>query len=352
MQNGHSARIGNRAISASEPTYVIAEIGVNHNGNPEIAHRMIDEAASAGANAVKFQTFITDDVMIASAEKADYQANETGSGTQRDMVRGLELSFEEFGKLRDHCRQVDIDFLSTAFDPKSLDFVISLAPACLKWPSGEITNWPLLRQAAKSELPVLVSTGMASMREIAGALDVLGDQAETVILQCVSNYPAAIEDQNLRVLPALACAFKRPVGLSDHTLGPYAAIAAAALGMSVLEKHFTLDRNMPGPDHQASSEPDEFAEMINILRKIELGLGDGVKRCLPVEENVKAVARKSLVYKENFSAGHILSLEDIIAKRPADGISPDHVDVIVGMQLGIAVSKDQPVHLSHSAGDR
>lgn len=352
LQNGHSIRIGDRAISAGDPIYVIAEIGVNHNGNPEIAHRMIDEAASVGADAVKFQTFITDDVMIASAEKADYQENETGAGTQRDMVRGLELSFEEFAKLRDHCREVDIDFISTAFDPKSLDFIISLAPACLKWPSGEITNWPLLRQAAKSELPVLVSTGMASMREIAGALDVLGDQSEAVILQCVSNYPAAIEDQNLRVLPALAAAFKRPVGFSDHTLGPYTAIAAAALGMSVLEKHFTLDRNMSGPDHRASCEPGEFAEMITILRKIELGLGDGVKRCLSVEENVKTVARKSLVYKENFSAGYVLSPDDIIAKRPADGISPDHVDLIVGMQLGTAVSKDQPVHLSHSASTR
>lgn len=343
MHSSRNISIGDRSIGSNEPAYIIAEIGVNHNGDISLAHRMIDAAAAAGADAVKFQTFITDEVILDSAETAEYQARQTGSSSQRDMVRKLELSFDDFYQLNEHCRKIGIDFISTAFDPASLDFVISLKPACLKWPSGEITNWPLLRQARDASLPVLLSTGMASMREIAGALDILGEEGEVAILQCVSNYPAKIEDQNLRALPAMAAAFNRPVGLSDHTLGPYAAIAATALGMSVLEKHFTLDRNMEGPDHAASSEPTEFAQMIEILRKIEMGLGDGVKKPLQTELNVKSVARKSLVYRTSLPQGHILAEGDLIAKRPASGVSPDSIDMFCGLQLKSDVEKDQMV---------
>ena len=335
-----SIRIGSRDVSAAGPAYVIAEIGVNHNGSVELAHRMIDEAHAAGADAVKFQTFLTDEVLLPSAAQADYQQAAVGACSQSEMVRELELSFEDFTALHRHCTAAGVDFISTAFDPVSLDFVIALRPTCIKWPSGELTNWPFLRQAAAAGLPILLSTGMASIRDIAGAIDQIGPDGEVAILQCVSNYPARIEDQNLRVLPALAAAFGRPVGFSDHTRGPYAAIAARALGMCVLEKHFTLDRNMSGPDHAASSEPSEFAELVHTLRQIEIGLGDGVKRPLAREENVKAVARKSLVYHRDLAPGHVLRAEDLTAKRPASGFPPDCTDMVLGLTLAHAVARD------------
>jgi N,N'-diacetyllegionaminate synthase len=340
-------KIGGRTISADGAAYVIAEIGVNHNGSVDLAHRMIDDAKAAGADAVKFQTFLTDEVILPGTAQAAYQAQRMGGGDQAEMVRALELGFADFAALHRHCAEVGMDFISTAFDPASLDFVISLGPACLKWPSGEITNWPLLRQAAAARLPVLLSTGMANMHDIAGALDQLGAGAEVAILQCVSNYPARLEDQNLRTLPALAAAFGCPVGLSDHTLGPYAAVAARALGMAVLEKHFTLDKAMPGPDHAASSEPAEFAELVRVLRAVEAGLGDGIKRPLACEENVKAVARKSLVYRADLPAGHVLRAADLTAKRPASGLAPDGVDMVVGQQLARAVRRDEMLALAH-----
>jgi N,N'-diacetyllegionaminate synthase len=341
MQALPELQIAGRRIAADAPTYVIAEIGVNHNGDAALAHKMIDAAKQTGADAVKFQTFRTQDVMLESAAKADYQNRTTGAGSQFDMVRALELPFEVFAELRDHCREVGIDFMSTAFDPNSLDYIASLDPACLKWPSGELTNWPLLRQAKAVGLPIMLSTGMGSLREIAAAVDLLGPDAELIILQCVSNYPARIEDQNLRVLPVIQAAFGCPVGFSDHTIGPFAALAAKALGMSVLEKHFTLDCNMEGPDHTASTEPQDFASMISLLRQIEAGLGDGVKRPLPAEENVRNVARKSLVYRRDLPAGHVLQEDDLIGKRPGHGVEVDRMELFVGRSLVQDVTLDQ-----------
>ena len=349
VDSSKSITIGKRTISAFGPAYVIAEIGVNHNGSVDLAHRMIDEAAAAGADAVKFQTFVTGELVLPSAMQAAYQSAAVGERCQADMLRELELTFAEFTALRDHCGAAGVDFMSTAFDPASLDFVIGLGPSCLKWPSGELTNWPLLRQAAASGLPLLLSTGMASIREIAGALEQVRD-AEVCILQCVSNYPARIEDQNLRTLPALAAAFGRPVGFSDHTNGPFAAIAARALGMCVLEKHFTLDRRMVGPDHAASTEPSEFADLVRLLRQIEAGLGDGVKRPLPREEDVKAVARKSLVYRTDLPSGHVLRAQDMTAKRPASGIAPDCADMVLGLELARGVARDEMFAFAHVAG--
>lgn len=348
--NTHPAiQIGNRRLSADHPAYVIAEIGVNHQGSVEMAHRMVDEAHAAGADAVKFQTFLTDELLLASATQAAYQRAAVGERSQADMVRALELSFADFATLHAHCAEAGIDFLSTAFDPASLDFVIGLGPACLKWPSGEINNWPMLRRAAASGLPILLSTGMASMGEIAGALEQVAG-SPVCILQCVSNYPARIEDQNLRTLPALAAAFGRPVGFSDHTNGPFAAIAARALGMCVLEKHFTLDRTLPGPDHAASCEPAEFAALVQALRQVEAGLGDGIKRPLPVEEDVKAVARKSIVFARDLPAGHVLGPADLAAKRPASGIAPDRIDMVLGLPLARGVVRDAMLCWADVAG--
>lgn len=342
-----SIRIGQRSIAWDQPTYVIAEIGVNHNGDSETAHRMIEVAKACGADAVKFQTFRTDALVVNSAAKAAYQEQTTGGGSQADMLRSLELPFEAFVTLKQHCDDVGIDFLSTAFDAESLDFVISLAPVALKWPSGELNNQALLEKAKHSGLPVLLSTGMGTLAEIEAALNWLGDDTEVAILQCVSNYPARIEDQNLRVLPTLSMAFGRPVGFSDHTIGPYAALVARALGMAVLEKHFTLDRSMAGPDHAASIEPTAFRDMVDLLRKVEAGLGDGRKRPTASELDVRAVARKSLVFARDLNAGHVLQTSDLVAKRPAGGVSPDRLDVFVGRTLSRSVRIDEQIGSDH-----
>ncbi|WP_202865588.1 N-acetylneuraminate synthase family protein [Pigmentiphaga sp. H8] len=345
MNSEPMIKLGGRQVGANQPTYIIAEIGVNHNGSVDLAHRLIDAAKEVGADAVKFQTFRTEDLILQGTGKAAYQTETTGAGSQYEMLKGLELPFEAFKELKEHCITVDIDFMSTAFDPLSLDFVASLSPTCLKWPSGEITNLPLLRQAAKTKLPVLLSTGMGSIREIATAVEQLPNN-DIVILQCVSNYPARLEDQNLRVLPALQAAFGCPVGFSDHTIGPYAALAARSLGMSVLEKHFTLDQGLPGPDHRASIEPKDFRHMVDILRQLELGLGDGIKRAVVDEQQIKSVARKSLVYRHDLAPGHILTEEDLCAKRPGTGVSPDKIDLIVGLPLTKAVRSNTLLELA------
>lgn len=333
--------IAGRSVSSDAPCYVIAEIGVNHNGETDLAHRLIDAAVAAGADAVKFQTYVTDELVLGSATQAAYQSRNTGGAeTQAEMLRRLELPFRVFAELQDHCHEAGIDFLSTAFDAASLDFVISLKPACLKWASGELNNLPLLAQAAQSGLPLLLSTGMGSLAEVGRAVDWLDGQLPLAILQCVSDYPAAIEDQNLRTLPAMSAAFGCPTGFSDHTLGPYAALAARGLGMAVLEKHFTLDSTMEGPDHRASVEPGEFAELVRLLRAVEAGLGDGVKRPRPSEADARQVARKSLVWRRDLDQGHVIAEADLTAKRPGCGMPPDRMDMLTGRPLVRAVRRD------------
>lgn len=342
--------IGSHTISSDSPCYIIAEAGVNHNGNPELAHQLIDAAVKAGADAVKFQTYITEELTTTDAAQADYQANNLGSRTsQADMLRKYELPFSVFEELHDHCIESNIDFISTAFDAVSLDFVLSLNPVCLKWASGELTNRPLLEQAASSGLPLILSTGMGSLTEISRTIDWLNDRIPFAILQCVSYYPAAIKDQNLNAMHTMGRAFGCPVGFSDHTLGPYAAIAARALGMSVLEKHITLDTTMVGPDHKASINPVEFKKLVEIIRAIELGLGTGVKCPCSVEANVSNVARKSLVYRHDLLEGHILCSADLTAKRPGVGLAPDQMDIFIGRVLNKSVKRDEMVKKTHAS---
>ena len=336
--------LAGHTVSADAPCYVIAEIGVNHNGDADLAHRLIDAAITSGADAVKFQTYLTDELVLGSAAQAAYQNRNTGGAeTQAEMLRRLELPLSVFAELRDHCHTAGIDFLSTAFDALSLDFVISLEPACLKWASGELTNRPLLMQASQSGLPLLLSTGASSLAEIGRAVDWLDGRLPLVILQCVSDYPAAIEDQNLRALPAMSAAFGCPTGFSDHTLGPYAALVARGLGMAVLEKHFTLDSTMEGPDHRASVEPEEFAEMVRLLRAVEAGLGDGVKRPCDAEADIRRVARKSLVWRRDLPPGHVIAADDLTAKRPGTGLAPDLIDMVEGRTLTRTVCRDNMV---------
>jgi N,N'-diacetyllegionaminate synthase len=327
--------------------YIIAEAGVNHNGSLEIAKALVDAAADAGANAVKFQTFKADELVTQAAAKADYQKQSCdASESQHAMLRRLELTDEAHRALIDHCRARGIQFLSTAFDPESAGFLGSLALPFAKIPSGEITNLPHLRQTARSGSPVILSTGMATLGEVEAALEVLvaeGIAREAItVLQCHTDYPTRFEDANLRAMQTMAAAFPGiRIGYSDHTLGIEAPIAAVAMGACLIEKHFTLDRNLLGPDHAASLEPAELKAMVQAIRNIELALGHGRKEPSVSESKIKQVARKSIVASRPIQAGEIFSEENLSAKRPGTGISPMRWDEIIGKPAKRAYEADE-----------
>lgn len=304
--------------------YIIAEAGVNHNGSLELAYRLADAAKAAGADCVKFQTFRSKNLVSRSARKADYQKDTTGEGSQADMLEKLELSYDEFIKLKDYCDRIGICFLSTPFDLESIDFLDSLDMPFWKIPSGEVTNYPYLAAVAKTGKPVVMSTGMCGMKEIEEAVKVLRDNGtkDIRLLHCTTEYPAPFNDVNLKAMETIREAFGLEVGYSDHTKGIEVSIAAAALGAVVIEKHFTLDRNMEGPDHKASLEPDELAVMISGIRHIETALGNGDKTPSPSEKRNIAAARKSIVAKTAISFGELLTEDNITVKRPGNGISP------------------------------
>ncbi len=316
-------------------TLIIAEAGVNHNGDLNRAIEMIAVAAAAGADLVKFQTFDAASLIAAGAPKASYQVKATGDAeSQLDMVRRYELSRTDHEALIAECTARSIGFFSTAFDSASFDLLLELGLDRVKVPSGEITNLPFLRRVAKTGLPVIVSTGMATLGEIEAAIDALvaggtGRDAITV-LQCNTEYPTPMVDVNLRAMTTIAAAFGTAVGYSDHTAGIEVAIAAVALGATVIEKHFTLDRSLPGPDHAASLEPDELATMVTAIRNIEIALGDGRKRPTPSEIGNRAIARKSLVALKPIRAGELFTVENLTAKRPGSGLSPMLWDSVIG----------------------
>ena len=303
-------------------TIIIAEAGVNHNGDMDIAKQLIDKAKEAGADYVKFQTAV--DCTSKYAPKAEYQKRETGEDeSQLQMALKLRLKLEQHRELYEYCKQKGISYLSTAFDIESVHFLDSLQLPFWKIPSGEITNLPYLIEIAKTGKPVVMSTGMAELDEISTAMEILrtNGTSEITLLQCHTDYPTTMDKVNLKVMETLREQFQVPVGLSDHSVGIEVPIAAAALGATVIEKHFTLDRNMTGPDHKASIEPDELARMVKAIRNIELAMGDGVKRCSEVERPNIIVARKSIVAKRNIKKGEILTEENITTKRPGNGVS-------------------------------
>jgi len=316
-------------------TLIIAEAGVNHNGDLELARRLIDVAAESGADLVKFQTFNADRLATRTARKADYQTQTTSSTeSQHEMLRRLELSPEMHSELIAHCATRNIGFFSTGFDIESVDLLVSLGQDHFKIPSGEITNLPYLRHIGRLGKELILSTGMASMGDIEAAIDVL-EQAGTpraaiTVLHCTTEYPTPMNEVNLRAMQSIQTAFGVAVGYSDHTPGIEVAIAAVAMGASVIEKHFTLDRALPGPDHKASLEPDELKAMVAAIRNIEIALGDGIKRLTPSEARNKPIARKSLVASRAIKAGEIFSNENITAKRPGTGISPMRWDEVLG----------------------
>lgn len=325
-------------------TFIIAEAGVNHNGDIKLAKKLINVAKDAGADAVKFQTFKAENVVIKNAEKAEYQKETTGiRESQYDMIKKLELTEEDFRELADYAKKEGILFLSSPFDKESVDLLYELDVPAFKVASGEITNFPLLKYIAKKEKPIILSTGMSTLGEVEEALNVIRSEGvrDVVLLHCVSNYPAKIEDINLRAMETLKHAFKVPVGFSDHTLDITASIAAVALGACVIEKHFTLDRKLLGPDHKASLEPNELKEMVKTIRDLEKALGDGIKRPTKDEVEIKRVARRSIVAKEDMSKGIIITEDMLDVKRPGTGIPPKYMEMIVGRKAKENIKKDE-----------
>lgn len=316
-------------------TIIIAEAGVNHNGDLDLAKQLINVAAEAGADLVKFQTFNADRLVTRTARKAVYQTQTTdGKETQHEMLRRLELSAEMHQKLIVHCAARNIGFFSTGFDIESVDLLVHLGQEHFKIPSGEITNLPYLRHIGQLGKTVILSTGMATMGEIEAAIVTL-EQAGTLrtnmtVLHCTTEYPTPMAEVNLRAMQSIHAAFGVAVGYSDHTPGIEVAIAAVAMGASVIEKHLTLDRNLPGPDHKASLEPEELKAMIAAIRNIEVALGDGIKRPTPSEIRNKPIGRKSLVASKAIKAGEIFCVENITTKRPGTGISPMLWDEVIG----------------------
>ncbi|MHB1420531.1 MAG: N-acetylneuraminate synthase [Bacillota bacterium] len=314
--------------------FIIAEAGVNHNGSLDIAKLLVDTAIKAGADAVKFQTFIPEQVVAKGTERALYQqANMPGrEESQFEMIKRLALSAEDFFELKVHCDRAGIMFLSTPFDYYSIDLLDKLEVPIIKIASGELTNLPLLKYVATKKRPLILSTGMASLGEIEEALETLhkSGMREITLLHCTSNYPAAFEEVNLKAMITLRQAFNLPVGYSDHTRGIEVSIAAAALGACVIEKHFTLDRKMEGPDHMASLEPCELASMVQAVRNVKKALGDGFKQPGPSEREIMRVARRSLIAAVDIDAGEIITGEKLAVKRPGTGIPPKMWDVVVG----------------------
>lgn len=316
-------------------TLIIAEAGVNHNGDMAMAKQLIDAAASAGADLVKFQTFNANRLVTHTAKKADYQAQTTGGDeSQHGMLRRLELSEAMHHDLIAHCVNRNIGFFSTGFDIDSINFLVGLGQDHFKIPSGELTNLPYLRHIGQLNKALILSTGMATLGDIEAAIDAL-EQAGTprtriTVLHCTTEYPTPMAEVNLRAMQSIQSAFGVAVGYSDHTQGIEVAIAAVAMGATVIEKHFTLDRTLPGPDHQASLEPAELKAMVNAIRNIEVALGDGIKRLTPSEARNKPVVRKSIFASQLIKAGERFTPQNITTKRPGTGISPMLWDEVIG----------------------
>ena len=320
-------------------TLIIAEAGVNHNGSLDIAKQLIDKAVEAGADVIKFQTFKAENLVSKSAKQADYQKKNIGSkvdDSQLSMLKKLELSHEDHEVLMQYCNQKGIRFFSTAFDMESIDYLHSLNLGLWKIPSGEITNYPYIKKIAQFHEPVILSTGMCEMEDISVAMNVLleyGVQRDQItILHCNTEYPTPFEDVNLLAMQQIKENFQVKVGYSDHTQGIEVPIAAVALGACVVEKHFTLDRNMEGPDHQASLEPDELKAMVTAIRNIEKALGSGRKNVSASERKNIAIARKSIVATRPIKKGEMLTEENLTVKRPGTGISPMRWEEVIGMK--------------------
>lgn len=329
-------------------TYIIAEAGVNHNGKLDLALKLCDAAKEAGVDAVKFQTWKTENIVTAQARQAAYQAENTGlEESQFDMLKKLELSYDHFRYIQEYCKKIGIEFLSTPDEEESLAFLVSLSLPFIKVGSGEVTNIPYLRKIASYGKPVILSTGMSSLAQVATAYDTLLESGapKVSLLHCTTNYPCPYDEVNLRAMLTLKEAFKCQVGYSDHTMGTEIPVAAVAMGAEIIEKHFTLDRKMEGPDHKASLEPAELKQMVEQIRHIEAGLGNGIKRPNKSEAENAKVVQKSILAKRPIKQGETLTEDMLVAKRAGEGISAKYWDMVVGANAIKDFEIDEPIVL-------
>lgn len=336
-------KIGARSVGPDQPCFIIAEAGVNHNGSLELAKKLVDAAANAGADAVKFQTFKSEELASVNAPKAAYQEETTDRReSQQEMLQKLELDVHSHSILMDYCTDKNILFLSSPFDEISADELEQLGVEAYKIPSGEITSLPYLTHIAGKGKPMIVSTGMSTLGEVEEAVKTIEDTGhnEIILLHCVSNYPANPEDVNLRAMETLRTAFGYPVGYSDHTLGIEISLAAAAMGARLIEKHFTLDRDLPGPDHKASLEPDELAALIKRIRIVESAMGSGRKAPAASEADTAYVVRKSLVARRYIPEGSIITEDMIAIRRPGNGLPPSMLPQILGLKVKSDIEED------------
>ncbi|EJU22118.1 N-acetylneuraminate synthase [Peptoanaerobacter stomatis] len=329
--------------------FIIAEAGVNHNGSLKLAKKLVDEAKNAGVDCIKFQTFIAENIVSKTAVKAEYQKQNTNNSceSQYNMLKKLELSFSDFIELNNYCKAKNIQFLSTAFDFESIDFLSSLDMNVWKIPSGEITNLPYLIKIANLGKDVIISTGMSTMEDIQNALSVLktNGAGNITVLHCTTEYPAPFADVNLKAMLTIKDKFDVNIGYSDHTKGIEIPISAVALGATVIEKHFTLDKNMQGPDHKASLEPHELKKMVESIRNVESALGDGIKKLAESEKKNISVARKSIIAKRDIKKGEIFTQENLTVKRPGNGISPMKWFEILGQKAIKDFKEDELIEI-------
>lgn len=329
-------------------TYIIAEAGVNHNGRLDLALKLCDAAKECGVDAIKFQTWKTELIIAEGTKMAEYQKNNLNTEeSQFDMLKKLELSYDQFTTIKEYCNKIGIQFLSTADETESLDFLCELGIPFIKLGSGDINNVPYLRYVAGKGIPVILSTGMSSMKDVVFAYDTLKEAGadDITVLHCTTNYPCPMNEVNLRSMITIKDTLKCRVGYSDHTMGTEVPVAAVALGAEVIEKHFTLDRNMEGPDHPASLEPHELKEMVRQIRNIETALGNGIKEPNESERKISSVVLKKILAKKKIRKGEILSADNLTIKRAESGISAEYWDLIVDTEARYDYNIDEPIRL-------
>ncbi|MEQ9265259.1 MAG: N-acetylneuraminate synthase [Balneolaceae bacterium] len=344
--------IGDREIGGGFPTYIIAEAGVNHNGDLDTALELVRKAKEIGVDCIKFQTFKAEAVVTKSAPKADYQLKVTNQEeSQYEMLKSLELDFESYKVILSECDSVGIDFLSTPYNKDDVDFLIKLGVQGFKIASGQLIELDFLKYVAEKKLPIIISSGMGTLSEISKAIETIRETGndEIVLLQCVTNYPADIEDANVLAMPAMSRALDIIVGYSDHVPSNYATYAAVALGATIVEKHFTLDTKMDGPDHSSSLDVAGFQELVNGIRAVESSLGDSNKKPMEAEIRNSKGMRRSIVFKENLEKGTVLTRDNLTFKRPATGLKPEMMDTFLGKKLSAAVNQDEMLDYKHIA---
>jgi len=341
--------IGEKSVGDNEPCMIVAEIGVNHNGDEELARKMIKCAKKCGADGVKFQTWSTEEIILDDVELASYQKESIKTNsTQFAMLKKLEIPYDRYFALKEYAEELGLLFFSTMEDKKSVDFLLrDLDIPLIKVGSGDLTNYPLLKYTASLHKPMVVSTGMATLGEIDLAVQTIANEGNEniILLQCTTQYPCPYEDINLRAILTLKDAFKTVVGLSDHSKGIECAIAAVALGAKYIEKHFTLDNTLPGPDHQASLEPHEFRRVVEGIRNVEKAMGDGIKRPMASELENKNIVRRKIVAGRDILAGEVFTEENISLKRAASGLSPEHCPLIIGRRAKKDLKYNQIIDL-------